>query len=167
MRVMQAYQQTPECDLVSFAEVVTRDSATTFKVRVNLVQVRVVVRDENGKVVENLKKEDFQLFDNRKPQTISTFSMETPASRSDARRAFASAGCDTIAVSVSSRQTSVGASPPSAIAVSMRSSNRASARSPHSYSMRSNARRARSDLANPLPVMVIADALKQMVDALA
>ena len=34
----------------------------------------------NGKVVENLKKEDFQLFDNRKPQTISTFSMETPAS---------------------------------------------------------------------------------------
>jgi hypothetical protein len=33
--------------------------------------------------------------------------------------------------------------------------------------MRSNARRARSDLANPLPVMVIADALKQMVDALA
>jgi VWFA-related protein len=63
------------------AEVVTRDSATTFKVRVNLVQVRVVVRDENGKVVENLKKEDFQLFDNRKPQTISTFSMETPASR--------------------------------------------------------------------------------------
>jgi VWFA-related protein len=63
------------------AEVVTRDSATTFKVRVNLVQVRVVVRDENGKVVENLKKEDFLLFDNRKPQTISTFSMETPSSR--------------------------------------------------------------------------------------
>jgi VWFA-related protein len=63
------------------AEVVTRDSATTFKVRVNLVQVRVVVRDENGKVVENLKKEDFQVFDNRKPQSISTFSMETPASR--------------------------------------------------------------------------------------
>src|SRR5580765_451022 len=63
------------------AEVVTRDSATTFKVRVNLVLVRVVVRDESGKVVENLKKEDFQLFDNRKLQTISTFSMETPASR--------------------------------------------------------------------------------------
>src|SRR5216684_1057907 len=39
------------------AEVVTRDSSTTFKVRVNLVLVRVVVRDEHGKVVENLKKE--------------------------------------------------------------------------------------------------------------
>jgi VWFA-related protein len=62
------------------AEVVTRDSATTFKVRVNLVLVRAVVRDETGRVVENLKKEDFQLFDNRKPQTISTFSVETPAS---------------------------------------------------------------------------------------
>src|SRR5215469_6384122 len=37
------------------AEVVTRDSATTFKVRVNLVQVRVVVRDDKGKIVEGLK----------------------------------------------------------------------------------------------------------------
>ncbi len=64
----------------SVAEVVTRDSATTFKVRVNLVLVRVVVRDEHGKVVENLKKEDFLLFDNRKQQSISTFSMETPKS---------------------------------------------------------------------------------------
>src|SRR5438445_11061554 len=62
------------------AEVVTRDSAATFKVRVNLVLLRVVVRDQNGKVVDNLKKEDFLLFDNRKPQTISTFSLETPLS---------------------------------------------------------------------------------------
>jgi VWFA-related protein len=62
------------------AEVVTHDSATTFKVRVNLVLVRVVVRDEHGKVVENLKKEDFLLFDNRKPQTISTFGIENPNS---------------------------------------------------------------------------------------
>jgi VWFA-related protein len=65
----------------STAEVVTRDSAATFKVRVNVVLVRVVVRDQNGKVVDNLKKEDFQLFDNRKPQVISTFSLETPASQ--------------------------------------------------------------------------------------
>jgi len=63
------------------AEVLTRDSATTFKVRVNLVLVRVVVLDERGKIVDNLKKEDFQLFDNRKPQTISTFRVETPLTR--------------------------------------------------------------------------------------
>jgi len=64
----------------SSQEVVTRDSSTTFKVRVNLVLVRVVVRDEHGKIVENLKKEDFQLFDNRKPQTITSFNVETPLS---------------------------------------------------------------------------------------
>ena len=62
-------------------EVVTRDSGTTFKVRVNLVLVRVVVRDEHGNVIDNLKKEDFQLFDNRKPQNLSSFSVETAASR--------------------------------------------------------------------------------------
>jgi VWFA-related protein len=64
----------------STAEVVTRDSSTTFKVRVNVVLVRVVVRDQKGKAIDSLKKEDFQLFDNRKPQTISTFSLETPVS---------------------------------------------------------------------------------------
>jgi len=62
-------------------EVSSRDTAPTFKVRVNLVLVRVVVRDQQGHVVPNLKKEDFQLTDNRKPQTISTFSVETPESR--------------------------------------------------------------------------------------
>src|SRR6266436_4918725 len=61
-------------------EVSSRDTPTTFKVRVNLVLVRVVVRDSQGNVVPNLKKEDFQLFDNRKVQTISNFSVETPES---------------------------------------------------------------------------------------
>jgi VWFA-related protein len=61
-------------------EIVSHDTATTFKVRVNVVLVRVVVRDSNGKVVTNLKKEDFQLADNRKSQIISSFSVETPAS---------------------------------------------------------------------------------------
>ena len=66
----------------SSAELSSRDTAPTFKVRVNLVLVRVVVRDKQGKVVPNLHKEDFQLYDNRKLQTVSTFSLETPASRS-------------------------------------------------------------------------------------
>src|SRR6202040_803388 len=56
------------------SEVSTRDTPPTFRVRVNLVLVRVVVRDNTGKIVTNLKKEDFQLSDNRKPQVISTFS---------------------------------------------------------------------------------------------
>jgi VWFA-related protein len=62
------------------SEVSTRDTPPTFRVRVNLVLVRVVVRDATGKVVTNLKKEDFQLSDNRKPQVITTFSAETPES---------------------------------------------------------------------------------------
>jgi VWFA-related protein len=62
------------------SEVSSHDNPATFKVRVNLVLVRVIVRDAQGHVVPNLKKEDFQLFDNRKPQVISTFNVETPAS---------------------------------------------------------------------------------------
>ena len=62
-------------------EVSSRDTPTTFKVHVNLVLVRVVVRDRQGKIVPNLKKEDFQLYDNRKPQSITSFSVETPEKR--------------------------------------------------------------------------------------
>ena len=60
------------------AEISSRDEAPTFKVNVNLVLVRVVVRDSKGKAVGNLHKEDFQLFDNRKPQVITQFSAEQP-----------------------------------------------------------------------------------------
>src|SRR5580704_824289 len=69
------------------AEVTTHDTAPTFKVRVNEVLVRVVVRDESGKIISNLKKEDFQLFDNRKQQTITSFRIETP--ETNAKRAQA------------------------------------------------------------------------------
>src|SRR5262249_9291488 len=62
-------------------EVATVDTPAMFKVRVNLVLVRVVVRDLQGKVVENLHREDFVLADERKPQVISFFNGETPAAR--------------------------------------------------------------------------------------
>jgi len=62
-------------------EMSSRDEAATFKVNVRLVLVRVVVRDERGHVVGNLHKEDFQVFDNRKPQVISQFSVEQPGSQ--------------------------------------------------------------------------------------
>jgi VWFA-related protein len=73
-------------------EIVSHDTPTTFKVRVNVVLVRVVVRDNNGKVIANLKKEDFQLTDNRKPQVISSFSVETPGSHVPAVKLDADAG---------------------------------------------------------------------------
>jgi VWFA-related protein len=75
-----APQSEQKPDAKANNEIVSHDTATTFKVRVNVVLVRVVVRDAQGKVVTNLKKEDFQLADNRKPQIISSFSVETPAS---------------------------------------------------------------------------------------
>jgi VWFA-related protein len=69
---------TKQSGETSAAEVTTHDTAPTFKVRVNEVLVRVVVRTEQGKVISDLKKEDFQLFDSRKPQTITSFRVENP-----------------------------------------------------------------------------------------
>jgi hypothetical protein len=47
----------------------------TFQSKVNLVLVPVVVRDSHGRAIGNLTKDDFQLFDKGKPQTIISFSM--------------------------------------------------------------------------------------------
>ena len=73
--------QSPNAQLPgNNSELSSQDHPATFKVRVNLVLVRVVVRDAQGKVVPDLRKEDFQLLDNRKPQAITAFSVETPES---------------------------------------------------------------------------------------
>ena len=53
--------------------------ATSFKVRVNVVTVRAVVRDKQGHFVDDLKKEDFELVDGSKPQVITGFSVERAA----------------------------------------------------------------------------------------
>ncbi len=53
------------------------DTAPAIRVRRDLVEVATVVRDSRGNPVGNLRKSDFLLFDNGKPQTISTFSVLT------------------------------------------------------------------------------------------
>jgi VWFA-related protein len=63
------------------AEVQTNSSAsdlpaTQLKVTSNLVMVRVVVRDAQGKPVKGLRKEDFKLFDSGKEQSIAQFEVE-------------------------------------------------------------------------------------------
>ena len=50
-------------------------NAPVIRVQSDLVEVAAVVRDSHEKPVGSLKKEDFLLFDNGKPQTISTFSV--------------------------------------------------------------------------------------------
>lgn len=58
------------------AEVASQDVPITFQSHVNLVLVPVIVKDKAGKTVGALTKEDFQLFDRGKAQSINKFSVE-------------------------------------------------------------------------------------------
>jgi VWFA-related protein len=56
----------------------------TFKVQVDYVEVDVVVTDRQGQLVRDLKKEDFQVLEDGKAQTINTFTfVDIPIERAD------------------------------------------------------------------------------------
>src|SRR5688572_19601591 len=64
---------------VSFLVLVNADQqspaetpSVTFQVEVNYVDIDAVVTDERGNFVAGLSKEDFELFEDGKPQQIST-----------------------------------------------------------------------------------------------
>jgi VWFA-related protein len=61
-------------------EVSSHEAPITFSSRVNLISVPVVVRDKQGRAVGSLTKEDFQVFDKGKPQTITKFSIDKSTS---------------------------------------------------------------------------------------
>jgi VWFA-related protein len=56
----------------------------TFRVRVDYVEVDVVVTDQRGNLVRDLKKDDFQVLEDGKAQQISTFTtVDIPVERAD------------------------------------------------------------------------------------
>src|SRR5581483_2667246 len=53
-----------------------QDAPATFKSNTNLVIINVTVRDRSGKPIANLKKDDFTLLEDGKPQAISVFELQ-------------------------------------------------------------------------------------------
>ena len=62
----------------------------TFKVRVDYVEVDAVVTDRQGRLVRDLKKEDFQVLEDGKAQAITNFTMVDIPVEKDSRPLFAS-----------------------------------------------------------------------------
>ena len=83
-----ANQDQPEITTTTdLPEISSEEQSPSFQVKVNLVQLRVVVRDAKGKAVGSLKQDDFVLLDDKKPQTIARFTVERTEAPSGTTRA--------------------------------------------------------------------------------
>jgi VWFA-related protein len=71
------------------AELASHDEPARFQASARLVVVRVVARDSQGRAIGNLRKEDFEVFDKGKLQTITQFEVEQPGSALAKTRATA------------------------------------------------------------------------------
>jgi VWFA-related protein len=71
-----AYLPAPAQQVAPPQATPSSDAPLKIQVQVSRVLVPVVVRDKHGRVVVGLTKDNFQVFDNDKPQDISGFSME-------------------------------------------------------------------------------------------
>ena len=58
------------------------DQDDVVRVKTELVQLRAVVTDKSGQLVDNLKAEDFEVLENSRPQSIGFFSLERIQNRS-------------------------------------------------------------------------------------
>lgn len=89
---VQAQPPSPAPPAQNGPEIAAHDAPATFTTKVNLVMVPVVVRDAKGKAIGTLQKEDFQLFDKGKPQTITRFSIEKTGDSAAPAEAASDAG---------------------------------------------------------------------------
>jgi len=68
--------------LLAVASLRAGQQTPTFRVAVDYVEVDVLVTDSQGNPVRNLQKDDFQIFEDGKPQTLSNFvSVDIPVER--------------------------------------------------------------------------------------
>jgi VWFA-related protein len=68
----------------------TPTPSVTFQVEVNYVDIDALVTDGRGNIISDLRKEDFELFEDGKPQDISTFSLvDIPLPSASAARSAA------------------------------------------------------------------------------
>jgi VWFA-related protein len=73
----QKSHAVPEVSPAETAAPQAAENPTPLRVTTRLVQVNVIVNDKHGHPIKGLAQSDFQLFDDKKPQDLKFFSVET------------------------------------------------------------------------------------------
>src|SRR5262245_40144872 len=83
--LLQARPQTPATQPPPQAQPPrTAQPPVTFRVEVNYVEIDATVEDAQGNFVKNLTRDDFQIVEDGKPQSVTAFSMvDIPIERPD------------------------------------------------------------------------------------
>jgi VWFA-related protein len=74
---LSAQSQNPPAQQQQSQQPSDQDNLQTFKAEVNVVNLFYNVKDKHGMLIPNLTKDDFEVFEDGKPQTIKYFSSES------------------------------------------------------------------------------------------
>ncbi len=74
---LSAQSQNPPAQQQQNQQPSNQDDLPTFKAEVNVVNLFYNVKDKHGMLIPNLTKDDFQVFEDGKPQTVKYFSAES------------------------------------------------------------------------------------------
>ncbi|MGB9253483.1 MAG: VWA domain-containing protein [Candidatus Korobacteraceae bacterium] len=74
---LSAQSQNPPAQQQQNQQPSNQDDLQTFKAEVNVVNLFYNVKDKHGMLIPNLTKDDFQVFEDGKPQTVKYFSAES------------------------------------------------------------------------------------------
>jgi VWFA-related protein len=77
LRAQRGQPARPPANSAAPAAPAVKPDDQTISVQVDLVNILFTVADKKGKFVTNLRKEDFKVYEDERPQTIDRFSSET------------------------------------------------------------------------------------------
>ncbi|HQR35679.1 MAG TPA: hypothetical protein PLK30_23270, partial [Blastocatellia bacterium] len=77
IRILTGFSALAICCLTFVSRQIAQEQAGALRIRTDLVQIDVAVKDQKGNLIRDLKREDFEVLEDGKSQQITHFAIGT------------------------------------------------------------------------------------------